>query len=81
MCNLIHSYSFNREVNIIKQSVQNLGTFTVQTKVEPLTTYLITKSQPNRTLNMVFAMAYGCYIVSENWVIDRIPIYNTFEMK
>jgi len=70
MCRIIQNYSLNRETNIIKQSVQNLGTFTIQTKVESSTTYLITKSQPNRTLNMVFAMAFGCYIVSENWVID-----------
>jgi hypothetical protein len=60
--------SFDREVKTLKLSIQSLGTFTFQTNVEHKTIYLITKSQSNRTLNMVYAMAYGCYIVSENWV-------------
>ncbi|XP_025420751.1 uncharacterized protein LOC112690864 isoform X2 [Sipha flava] len=62
------------EVNTIKISIQNLGIFTFHTNVEPSTTYLITKSQPSRTLNMVFAMAYGCNIVSENWVHESHKI-------
>ncbi|KAL4143649.1 hypothetical protein QTP88_005960 [Uroleucon formosanum] len=56
------------ETNILKSSIQDLGTFIFHPKVEPSTTYLITKSQPKRTLNIVFAMAYGCFIVSEDWV-------------
>lgn len=28
----------------------------------------MTKQKPNRTLNMIFAMAFGCIIVSEDWV-------------
>ncbi|XP_060877830.1 uncharacterized protein LOC132950410 isoform X2 [Metopolophium dirhodum] len=56
------------ETNILKSCIQDLGTFIFHPKMEPSTTYLITKSQPKRTLNIVFAMAYGCYIVSEDWV-------------
>ncbi|XP_001949045.2 uncharacterized protein LOC100168837 [Acyrthosiphon pisum] len=56
------------ETNILKSCIQDLGTFIFHPKVEPSTTYLITKSQPKRTLNIVFAMAYGCFIVSEDWV-------------
>lgn len=33
-----------------------------------MTTYLITKSQSNQSLDIVFAMSYGCFIVSEDWV-------------
>ena len=67
-----NKFSFDREVNRIKQSIQNLGTFTFQNNVECSTSHLITKSQSNRTLNMLFAMAYGCNIVSENWVINTL---------
>lgn len=62
------------ETNVLKSSIQDLGTFNFHTKVEPSTTFLITKSQPNRTLNIVFAMAYGCFIVSENWVLESHKI-------
>jgi len=55
-------------VNIIKSSIQNLGKYIYHTKVKPTTTYLITKSQSNQSLDFVFAMAYGCFIVSEDWV-------------
>ncbi|XP_050533488.1 microcephalin-like isoform X2 [Daktulosphaira vitifoliae] len=58
------------EVDIIQQSIDNLGIFNFSTKVEPSTTYVVTKPQPNRTLNLVYAMAFGCYIVSEGWVHD-----------
>ncbi|VVC30412.1 BRCT domain [Cinara cedri] len=56
------------EVANIKLAIQNLGKFTFDDKVKPSTTYLITKSHADRTLNMVFAMAFGCYIVSEKWI-------------
>ncbi|XP_022174220.1 uncharacterized protein LOC111036501 [Myzus persicae] len=62
------------ETNILKSCIQDLGTFIFHPKVEPSTTYLITKSQPNRTLNVVFAMAYGCFIVSEDWVHESHKI-------
>uniref|UniRef100_A0A2S2PWA9 Microcephalin n=1 Tax=Sipha flava TaxID=143950 RepID=A0A2S2PWA9_9HEMI len=62
------------EVKTLKLSIQSLGTFTFQTNVEHKTIYLITKSQSNRTLNMVYAMAYGCYIVSENWVHESLKM-------
>lgn len=52
----------------MKQSIQNLGNLSYQNRVEPSTTYVITKARPKRTLNLVFAMAFGCYIISENWV-------------
>lgn len=72
---LIFKFSFNSEVDIIKSSIENLGTLSFNSKVEVSTTYLITKPQPNRTLNMVFAMAYGCFIVSENWVSKNTMQY------
>lgn len=56
------------EIEIIKLSIRDLGSFVFHAKVEPSTTFLVTKVKPNRTLNMVFAMAFGCYIISENWV-------------
>lgn len=56
------------EAKILKASIQNLGKFIFHTKVKPTTTYLITKSQSNQSLDIVFAMAYGCIIVSEDWV-------------
>lgn len=55
-------------MNILKSSIQNLGKCIFHTKVKPTTTYLITKSQSNQSLDIVFGMAYGCYIVSEDWV-------------
>uniref|UniRef100_A0A2H8TMI7 Microcephalin n=1 Tax=Melanaphis sacchari TaxID=742174 RepID=A0A2H8TMI7_9HEMI len=63
-----------RETNILKSSIQDLGTFIFHNKVEPSTNFLITKPRPNRTLNIVFAMAYGCFIVSENWVHESHKI-------
>jgi len=69
--NIIFYYNIfclSSETNILKSCIQDLGTFIFHPKVEPSTTYLITKSQPKRTLNIVFAMAYGCFIVSEDWV-------------
>jgi len=61
-------FCFNSEAKILKASIQNLGKFIFHTKVKPTTTYLITKSQSNQSLDIVFAMAYGCIIVSEDWV-------------
>jgi len=55
-------------VKILKTSIQKLGKFIFHTKVKPTTTHLITKSQSNQSLDIVFAMAYGCFIVSEDWV-------------
>ncbi|XP_001951002.2 uncharacterized protein LOC100169079 isoform X2 [Acyrthosiphon pisum] len=56
------------EAKILKASIKNLGKFIFHSKVKPTTTYLITKSQSNQSLDIVFAMAYGCFIVSEDWV-------------
>jgi len=50
------------------QYIEDLGTFSFHIKVIPTTTYLITKMPLNRTINLVFGMAYGCYIISEDWV-------------
>ncbi|XP_060856102.1 uncharacterized protein LOC132933848 isoform X2 [Metopolophium dirhodum] len=62
------------EAKILKASIQNLGKFIFHTKVKPTTTYLITKSQFNQSLDIVFAMAYGCIIVSEDWVHKSFSI-------
>ncbi|KAF0741929.1 microcephalin isoform X1 [Aphis craccivora] len=56
------------ETKTLKSSIKNLGKFNFHTKVKPMTTYLITKSQSNQSLDIVFAMSYGCFIVSEDWV-------------
>lgn len=56
------------EVDVIKLSIQKLGTFIFHYEVESSTTFVVTKSQPNQTLNMAFAMAFGCYIISDEWV-------------
>ncbi|XP_027851704.2 microcephalin-like [Aphis gossypii] len=58
------------ETKILKSSIKNLGKFNFHTKVKPMTTYLITKSQSNQSLDIVFAMSYGCFIVSEDWVYE-----------
>jgi len=55
-------------MKILKSSIQDLGTFSFHTNLKPMTTYLITKSQSNQSLDIVLAIAYGCFIVSEDWV-------------
>ncbi|XP_022182377.1 uncharacterized protein LOC111042164 [Myzus persicae] len=62
------------EVNILKTCIEKLGKFIFHTKVKRTTTYLITKSVSNQSLDIVFAMAYGCYIVSEDWVLKSYAI-------
>lgn len=55
-------------MKILKSSIKTLGKFVFHATVKPQTTYLITKSHSNQSLDIVFAMAYGCFIVSEDWV-------------
>jgi len=45
-----------------------MGSFLYHSKVKKSTTFLIAKPDIPVTLDMVYAMAYGCYIVSTNWV-------------
>ncbi|XP_022180207.1 uncharacterized protein LOC111040580 [Myzus persicae] len=62
------------EVKILKSFIENLGKFIFHTEVKPTTTYLITKSISSQSLDIVFAMANGCYIVSEDWVLQSYSI-------
>jgi len=56
----------------MKLFVEKLGQFSLQSKVDAFSKYLIVrrgcKIWKKDTLNLPFAMAYGCFIVSENWV-------------
>lgn len=49
-----------------------LGICTFHNKVQSNTIYLVVSSnppkEPDLTLNMEFAIAFGCYIVTEKWV-------------
>uniref|UniRef100_A0A2S2PST0 Microcephalin n=1 Tax=Schizaphis graminum TaxID=13262 RepID=A0A2S2PST0_SCHGA len=62
------------EMNILKSSIKTLGKFVFHAMVKPQTTYLITKSHSNQSLDIIFAMAYGCFIVSEDWVHESYRI-------
>ncbi|XP_060847460.1 uncharacterized protein LOC132927023 [Rhopalosiphum padi] len=62
------------EMKILKSSIKTLGKFVFHATVKPQTTYLITKSHSNQSLDIVFAMAYGCFIVSEDWVHESYRI-------
>ncbi|XP_026819681.1 uncharacterized protein LOC113558423 [Rhopalosiphum maidis] len=62
------------EMKILKSSIKTLGKFIFHAMVKPQTTYLITKSHSNQSLDIVFAKAYGCFIVSEDWVHESYRI-------
>lgn len=63
------------EVKILKSSIHNLGKFAFHTKVKPSTTILIVKSKSiDQSLDIVFAISYGCYIISEDWVHESFKI-------
>lgn len=54
--------------------LQQLGSFDFHAKLKSSTTYLVIKNVPEKKskkteLDLVFAMAFGCYIISQDWVM------------
>lgn len=61
-------FFIHSEVNIIKLVIRKLGGYIFHSEVKSSTTHVVIKSQFDRTLPVIFAMAFGCFIISEEWV-------------
>ena len=59
-------YSFS-EQDIVLSVVRKLGSFFIEDRVSSSTTHVIAGS-PRRTLNVLMAIAQGCWLVSPMWV-------------
>lgn len=59
-------YTFS-EQDIVLSVVRKLGSFFIEDRVSSSTTHVIAGS-PRRTLNVLMAIAQGCWLVSPMWV-------------
>ena len=47
--------------------VKSIGGFTIQENVSDMTTHLVS-GDPRRTINLLLAIARGCWVVHKEWV-------------
>jgi len=66
------SMHFN-EQDIILSVARKLGGFFIEDRVSPTTTHVIAGS-PRRTLNVLMAIAQGCWLVSPVWVMKSLEV-------
>ncbi|KAG5868205.1 hypothetical protein JTB14_024637 [Gonioctena quinquepunctata] len=55
------------EIQIVSQIVRKLGGFCIEDEVSRKTTHLVA-GEPKRTINMLRAIAIGCWIVEREWL-------------
>lgn len=58
----------NTEVQVFQQIVKKLGVFFVEDEVSDKTTHLVA-AESRRTVNLLRAMARGCWVLRSEWVI------------
>uniref|UniRef100_A0A905AUP6 BRCT domain-containing protein n=1 Tax=Glossina morsitans morsitans TaxID=37546 RepID=A0A905AUP6_GLOMM len=66
---MVHTNMRKSEVNVIRETVSQLGGFILGDMVNDDTTHLITY-ESRRTLNLLRAMARGLWIVEYNWIVE-----------
>lgn len=66
------SMHFN-EQDIVLSVARKLGGFFIEDRVSPTTTHVIAGS-PRRTLNVLMAIAQGCWLVSPVWVMKSLEV-------
>ncbi|GJQ76865.1 hypothetical protein Trydic_g15071 [Trypoxylus dichotomus] len=57
----------NAEVQVFQQIVKKLGVFFVEDEVSEKTTHLVA-AEPRRTVNLLRAIARGCWVVRSEWL-------------
>uniref|UniRef100_A0A1A9W6X8 BRCT domain-containing protein n=1 Tax=Glossina brevipalpis TaxID=37001 RepID=A0A1A9W6X8_9MUSC len=70
---MVHTNMRKSEVNVIRETVNQLGGFILGDIVNDDTTHLITY-ESRRTLNLLRAMARGLWIVEYNWIVESAKI-------
>ncbi|XP_068748669.1 microcephalin-like [Montipora capricornis] len=66
------SMHFN-EQDIVLSVVRKLGGFFIEDRVSPATSHVIAGS-PRRTLNVLMAIAQGCWLVSPTWIMKALEV-------
>lgn len=61
---------WNREQELIISAVKKLGVFRIEDKVSKDTTHVV-YGEARRTLNVLHAMARGCWLISKEWVSEN----------
>ena len=67
------------EQGIVKGIVKKLGKFHLLNKVSESTTHVVSGSN-RRTLNILYGIARGCWIVSQEWVSNTVLV-NMYSMQ
>eukprot|EP00123_Amoebidium_parasiticum_P014692 comp22601_c2_seq1/m.34661 comp22601_c2_seq1/g.34661 ORF comp22601_c2_seq1/g.34661 comp22601_c2_seq1/m.34661 type:complete len:731 (-) comp22601_c2_seq1:124-2316(-) len=63
------------ERDIVHQSIEHLGGYRREEKVTEHTTHVVCGDQ-RRTLNVLGAIAHGCWLVSKDWVLSSLSSNN-----
>ncbi|XP_054275600.1 uncharacterized protein LOC128994826 [Macrosteles quadrilineatus] len=58
---------------VVKSIVAQLGTFAVEAAVSERTTHVVTPS-PRRTINLLKAIARGCWVLNVQWVYHSLEV-------
>lgn len=61
------------EQDIVLSVVRKLGSFFIEDRVSSSTTHVIAGS-PRRTLNVLMAIAQGCWLVSPMWIMKSLEV-------
>lgn len=61
------SWCISRDQEMVKSVAKTLGECVISDCVKRSTTHVIC-GMPRRTLNALFALAQGCWLVSKEWV-------------
>lgn len=67
VCTSLHK----EDLDLVTSVVKSLGGFNIDNKVGPLTTHVVSGG-PRRTLNMLFAIARGLWVLRHDWVLHSL---------
>ncbi|XP_044754009.1 microcephalin isoform X2 [Coccinella septempunctata] len=59
------------DVQVFNQIVKKLGRFEIEDEVSSRTTHLVV-GEPKRTVNMLRALARGCWILKQEWLLSSL---------
>ncbi|XP_065368282.1 microcephalin isoform X2 [Calliphora vicina] len=68
---LVYTNMHQQQIDVIREAVNKLGVFTLESSVTDTTTHLVSL-EPRRTLNLLRALTRGLWILEYSWILDSL---------
>ncbi|KAM7342186.1 microcephalin isoform 2-T2 [Cochliomyia hominivorax] len=68
---LVYTNMHQQQIEVIREAINQLGSFTLESNVTDITTHLVSL-EPRRTLNLLKALTRGLWILDYNWIEESL---------